>query len=304
MAVVKINLSCELSEAVKVPYLHGNLFSQDNQANVINVAVFEDGEPVELAGTVTANVIRPDGGTVAVTGGTYSGNVATITMPSAVYAIPGAISVAVKITLDSVVTTIAAFAATVYATSTDTAVDPGTIIPSIQTLIAEIEAAVDSIPADYSSLWATLAPNYSNLTFPVAVGQYCTYDGGFYRCNTAIATQEAWTAAHWTATNIGADLAETRLDVANLEDDVSELKSAILLQEETIPDTTQTISFDSSGNVSSIVHKDGSNNTIRSDAFTFGTNTITEVRTLYTGETLTIVTNTTTLVTTVTYAAA
>ena len=227
MAVVKINLSCELSEAVKVQYLHGNLFSQDNQANEINVSVFEDGEPVELAGTVTANVIRPDGGTVAVTGGTYSGNVATITMPSAVYAIPGAISVAVKITLDSVVTTIAAFAATVYATSTDTAVDPGTIIPSIQTLITEIEAAVDSIPADYSSLWATLAPNYSNLTFPVEVGQYCTYDGGFYRCNTAIATQEAWTAAHWTATNIGADLAETRLDVANLEDDVSELKSAI-----------------------------------------------------------------------------
>lgn len=226
MAVVKINLSCELSEAVKVQYLHGNLFSQDNQANEINVAVFEDGEPVELAGTVTANVIRPDGGTVAVTGGTYSGNVATITMPSAVYAIPGAISVAVKITLDGVVTTIAAFAATVYATSTDTAVDPGTIIPSIQTLIAEIEAAVDSIPADYSSLWSTLAPNYSNLTFPVAVGQYCTYNGGFYRCNTAIATQEAWTAAHWTATNIGADLAETRLDVANLEDDVSELKSA------------------------------------------------------------------------------
>lgn len=227
MAVVKINLSCELTEAVKVQYIRGNLFSQDNQANVINVAVFEGGEPAELAGTVTANVIRPDGGTVAVTGGTFEGNVATITMPSAVYAIPGMISVAVKITLDSVVTTIAAFAATVYATSTDTAVDPGTIIPSIQTLIAEIEAAVDSIPADYSSLWATLAPNYSNLTFPVAVGQYCTYDGGFYRCNTAIATQEAWTAAHWTATNIGADLAETRLDVANLEDDVSELKSAI-----------------------------------------------------------------------------
>ena len=227
MAVVKINLSCELTEAVKVQYIRGNLFSQDNQANVINVAVFEGGEPAELAGTVTANVIRPDGGTVAVTGGTFEGNVATITMPSAVYAIPGMISVAVKITLDSVVTTIAAFAATVYATSTDTAVDPGTIIPSIQTLIAEIEAAVDSIPADYSSLWATLAPNYSNLTFPVAVGQYCTYDGGFYRCNTAIATQEAWTAAHWTATNIGADLAETRLDVANLEDDVSELKSPL-----------------------------------------------------------------------------
>lgn len=76
------------------------------------------------------------------------------------------------------------------------------------------------------------------------------------------------------------------------------------LKADVIEGTTQEIYFDSSGNVSSIVHKNGSNNTIRSDAFTFGTNTITEVRTLYTGETLTIVTNTTTLVTTVTYAAA
>ena len=80
MAVVKINLSCELSEAVKVQYLHGNLFSQDNQANEINVAVFEDDEPVELAGTVTANVIRPDGGTVAVIGMILWG-IVTLTLP-------------------------------------------------------------------------------------------------------------------------------------------------------------------------------------------------------------------------------
>ena len=103
---------------------------------------------------------------------------------------------------------------------------------------------------------------------------------------------------------VGSDIPVSALDSTKLDVAITDLKSAILLQEETIPDTTQTISFDSSGNVSSIVHKDGSNNTIRSDAFTFGTNTITEVRTLYTGETLTIVTNTITLVTTVTYAAA
>ena len=103
---------------------------------------------------------------------------------------------------------------------------------------------------------------------------------------------------------VGSDIPVSELDSTKLDVAISDLKSTTLLQEETIPDTTQTISFDSSGNVSSIVHKDGSNNTIRSDAFTFGANTITEVRTLYTGETLTIVTNTTTLVTTVTYAAA
>ena len=83
-----------------------------------------------------------------------------------------------------------------------------------------------------------------------------------------------------------------------------DLKSALMLQEESIPDTTQAIIFDSEGNVLSITHQNGSNNTVRADVFTFGVNTITEVRTLYTGETLTIVTNTDTLVTTVTYSAA
>ena len=78
----------------------------------------------------------------------------------------------------------------------------------------------------------------------------------------------------------------------------------LTLQEESIPGTTQTIAFDSSGSISQIVHKNSSDVAIRTDAFTFGANTITEVRTLYTGETLTIMTNTDTLVTTVTYSAA
>lgn len=81
------------------------------------------------------------------------------------------------------------------------------------------------------------------------------------------------------------------------------LNSYSLLLHDEIPDTVQTITFDSTtGNVSTITHtRDGT--AIRTDAFTFGTGTITEVRTLNTGESLTITTNTTTLTTTVTYAA-
>ena len=92
-------------------------------------------------------------------------------------------------------------------------------------------------------------------------------------------------------------------DYSELSDDVDQLKNALTLQEETIPDTVQTITFDSAGNVSAITHT-ANNVAVRTDAFTFGTDTITEVRTLSTGESLTIVTNTTTLQTTVTYAAA
>lgn len=100
---------------------------------------------------------------------------------------------------------------------------------------------------------------------------------------------------------IGADTFEL-IDEAGREE-TSQLKNALTLQEETIPDTVQTITFDSAGNVSAITHT-ANNVAVRTDAFTFGTDTITEVRTLSTGESLTIVTNTTTLQTTVTYAAA
>ena len=88
-----------------------------------------------------------------------------------------------------------------------------------------------------------------------------------------------------------------------LEGQLGDLKSAFALHAEEIDGTTQTITFDSSGNVSQIVHA-ANGAAVRTDVFTFGTNTITEVRTLNTGESLTIVTNTETLVTTVTYAAA
>lgn len=75
-----------------------------------------------------------------------------------------------------------------------------------------------------------------------------------------------------------------------------------MLQLDEIPNTTQTPTF-VDGRITQILHK-RSNATIRTDAFTFGDNTITEVRTLSTGESLTIVTNLTTLETTVTYEAA
>ena len=202
MAVIKTYLNCELSKAVKVQYLDGNLFSQDNQANQIIVNTFENGEPITLTGTVSASIVRADGGTVAATGGTISGNTVSITLPSAAYLVPGVVSIAVKVTASGVVTTIAAIVANMYQSSTDTPIDPGTIIPSIQTLIAAIDAAVASIPADYSSLWTKLAPTFSTDVSYVA-GQYVTYNSGLYRF-IASHTGE-WSANDVTAVTTGGE---------------------------------------------------------------------------------------------------
>lgn len=55
---------------------------------------------------------------------------------------------------------------------------------------------------------ANIADEYSNQR-TYAVGDLC-YNGSLYRCTTAIDVPENWTAAHWTATSINAELADIR----------------------------------------------------------------------------------------------
>lgn len=152
MARIETWFDQDLNNAVKVHYIDGNVFSQDNGGNVVGVNVFKGGTKATLSGSVSANVIRADGATVAVSG-SLDGNKCYIILPQAAYAVPGAISIIIKLTQDGDVTTLCAVVANVYMSTTDSVVDPGTIIPSVETLIAAIEAAVESIPADYSTLW-------------------------------------------------------------------------------------------------------------------------------------------------------
>ena len=144
MEPIKVDLRCDIQGPVRVRYLDGNLFSMDKAANIINVDVLDNGVPVQVGGSVTAEVIRADGGTVTVSG-TVSGNRASVTLPQACYAVVGAISVVIKVTEGTTITTIAAFVANVYRSSTDTIVDPGTIIQSVEDLIEDIRQALEGV---------------------------------------------------------------------------------------------------------------------------------------------------------------
>ena len=103
-------------------------------------------------------------------------------------------------------------------------------------------------------------------------------------------------------TGLADDVDDLKSADTALENDIGDLKSAMNLLHDEIPNTVQTYTF-TDGSVSQVLHKSG-NTTVRTDTFTYATNTITEVRTLNTGESLTIVTNLQTLETAVTYAAA
>lgn len=202
MAMIETWFSQDLNEPVKVHQLDGNVFSQDNQGNLIGVNVFDGDEPATLSGSVSASVIRSDGTTVAVSGA-LSGNSCYIILPAAAYAVPGILSIIIKLTGGGSTTTLCAVVANVYQSATDATVDPGTIIPDISELIAEIESAIASIPADYSNLWKALAPNFSTST-AYKVGQYVTYNGGLYRFK--IAHSGSWNSAHATKVDISAGL--------------------------------------------------------------------------------------------------
>lgn len=214
MAQIETWVTQDLQKPVKVSYLDGNIFSADNDGNIVGVVVYNNGQPATLTGSVSGNIIRPDGVTVAAIG-TLSGNTASIVLPQDAYLVPGVVSIIIKNTVGTQTATLAVLVANVYQSSTDTIVDPGTILPSIADLIAAIDEAVSSIPADYSELLAEIAPDYSTSN-TYNVGEYVWYDGGLYRCVSAISSGESWTAAHWESITICDDIWRMANAISNI----------------------------------------------------------------------------------------
>lgn len=113
-----------------------------------------------------------------------------------------------------------------------------------------------------------------------------------------------------TAATTAADRAEAveesiPADYTQLSDDVTGLKSALLLLDD-IPDTVQTLQRNEAGKVSGIVHTSTASGggVVRTDSYVFSDSAVVETRTLASGESLTITVNKATKVTTLVYAAA
>ena len=155
------------------------MHSANVKANRVGAIVTNNGAPVTLSGTCSGTAILADHTTVAMTGAT-SGNQAYVELPSACYTMEGPIHIFVTCTDANGTTTLVAASGYVRATETDTVIDPGTIIPSVSQLIQAIEDAVDSIPADYSSLLASIAPIFSTED-AYSAGDYVWHSGSLYR---------------------------------------------------------------------------------------------------------------------------
>lgn len=146
-----ITYKVDISKPLLPTPLQPMLISGDAEANVIRLELYDGETPYSPGGSCVGMAVRQDGGTVPITG-TVNGNVMTAALPAAAYAIPGAMNLIIKNVNGDVKTSLFFGCGNVLIGETGTAIDPGTIIPSVADLIQDIADAVATIPPDYSTL--------------------------------------------------------------------------------------------------------------------------------------------------------
>ena len=197
-------LQSDLTKPLKVQTLHGLFFSADNAANRIGIEVFNAGLPAALSGTCIGYAIRADGGTLTITGA-VNGNKASIILPTSAYVIEGPLNIVIKIVSGSVKTTIGACQGYVQRATTDTIIDPGHVIPSMEELLALIE------PMEQGTAAANAAAASANTAATNANNKASAANTAATNANNAAST--ANTAA--TNANTARDNANAAADAAN-----------------------------------------------------------------------------------------
>lgn len=124
------------------------MLTGDNLAHTWRVRVFDGGEAVALTGaTVTGYFVRTDGNTVAVQG-SVEGSTAIVTLAQACYAFEGDLKGVMRLTLGGKTVTLSVLTLMVRKVLTDAIIDPGNVIPSLEDLLAQIEAMETATAAE------------------------------------------------------------------------------------------------------------------------------------------------------------
>lgn len=120
----------------------------DSNANIYGFRCLRGNEPVSLTGcTCMGFFVKPDKTTVVIDG-EVDGDTAYVTLPATCYAVIGTFSLAIKLSGGEVSGTIRIVDGTVADTTTDSVIDPGGVVPSLDALLAVIgraEAAAETI---------------------------------------------------------------------------------------------------------------------------------------------------------------
>lgn len=142
-----------------------------------------DSEPVDLAKAgVSAYFIRDDDATIPLNGET-DGNTVSVLLPAACYAVTGCFSLVIKLTLGDSISTIFWGQGAVSRSRTDVIIDPESIIPSLDELLARIDAmekatlAANEAASSVESFKGEINDRIGQLTEAITEPSYNLYAG-------------------------------------------------------------------------------------------------------------------------------
>lgn len=137
MQPITLEYSADILAGIGMTAMPSLFAMGDKLAHVLRVRVKAGGEPVDLTGwTVTASVVRQDQATVMMAGRTV-GDAAEVTLEAPCYSQSGGFTLSVAIGREQQLITIFCGRGDVTRTRTDSLVDPGHTIPSVDEIIAQ-----------------------------------------------------------------------------------------------------------------------------------------------------------------------
>lgn len=147
-----IEQEIDLQRGAQAPQVWPNalMLCGDNNAHTWRVTVMDGGEAALVTGSVTGYFVRPDGNTVAVQG-SMTGNVASVVLAQACYAQEGDVKAVLRLSVSTgAKVTLAALILPVRNVLTDSIIDPGEVIPSLDDLLAQI-ASMEQLEDEVSA---------------------------------------------------------------------------------------------------------------------------------------------------------
>ena len=137
MQPITLEYSADILAGISMTAMPSLFAMGDKLAHVLRVRVKAGGKPVDLTGwTVTASVVRQDQATVMMAGRVV-GDAAEVTLEAPCYSQSGGFTLSVAIGREQQLITIFCGRGDVTRTRTDSLVDPGHTIPSVDEIIAQ-----------------------------------------------------------------------------------------------------------------------------------------------------------------------
>lgn len=182
MDTILLNKTWISGQPVQVDNLTGTAFTGEAGAHTFIIAGKDVyGNDVPITGEITAKFLASNQVTVPLVG-SIGNDSAFITLSDTCYLVPGRFVLSIFATNGNYTTCIYCGVGNVFATSSDIVAYPTTAVPDLNQLIRDVQAAISSVPADYSALINSIATTFDpQKTGGYGIGEYVWYNGVLYR---------------------------------------------------------------------------------------------------------------------------